>query len=165
MMEMSRQNGGKNPLTSLSNSDFQALSNSLTNLNPGQSDAQYQANVQRTIDLYTRAYQGAGGRDLEGDLDPSKRRKEDSAAPVIKEGAPPAPKGGNGGPSRSTTFYGDGGQGGGSSTLATGGTKTSATPAMVGVNAKVARMLRSGASMRRSATTWHGRVRTPARRA
>lgn len=52
IMEMSKQNGGKNPLTPLSNSDFEALSNSLSNIDPSQSDEQYQANVQRIIDLY-----------------------------------------------------------------------------------------------------------------
>lgn len=68
IMEMAKANGGKNPLTPLSNSDFQALSSSLSNLEPGQSDEQYQRNVQRVIDLYTRAYQGAGGTDLDRDL-------------------------------------------------------------------------------------------------
>lgn len=146
VMEMSRQNGGKNPLTPLSNSDFQALSSSLTNLDPGQSDQQYQANVQRTIDLYTRAYQGAGGTDLEGDLDPSKRRKAGPVAPVIG-GATPPPPASAGGPTRSATFYGDGGQGGGgAAALATGSTKTERNPALAGVNAKVAGMLRAGAS-------------------
>lgn len=75
IMEMAKQNGGKNPLTPLSNSDFEALANSLSNIDPSQSDEQYQANVQRIIDLYQRAYQGAGGTDLEGDIDPSKRRQ------------------------------------------------------------------------------------------
>ena len=75
IMEMSRENGGKNPLTPLSNSDFQALASSLSNLETGQSDAQYQRNVQRVIDLYTRAYQGAGGKDLEGDIDPATKRR------------------------------------------------------------------------------------------
>lgn len=75
IMEMARENGGKNPLTPLSNSDFQALASSLSNLETGQSDDQYQRNVQRVIDLYERAYQGAGGTDLEGDIDPSKRNR------------------------------------------------------------------------------------------
>lgn len=56
IMEMSKQNGGKKPLTPLSNSDFQALASSLSNLDTSHSDAQFQANVQRVIDLYTRAY-------------------------------------------------------------------------------------------------------------
>lgn len=90
VMEMSKQNGGKNPLTPLSNSDFEALSNSLTNLDPGQSDEQYQANVQRTIDLYKRAYAGAGGKDLEGDLDPSKRKRRD-VVPLMGISASPPP--------------------------------------------------------------------------
>ncbi|MFN3367794.1 MAG: hypothetical protein ACK411_15525, partial [Exiguobacterium mexicanum] len=81
IMEMAKQNGGKNPLTPLSNSDFQSLASSLSDLDTSQSDGQYQANVQRVIDLYTRAYQGAGGTDLEGDLDPAKRKRRD-ALPV-----------------------------------------------------------------------------------
>ena len=83
IMEMAKQNGGKNPLTPLSNSDFQALASSLSNLDTSQSDAQYQVNVQRVIDLYTRAYQGAGGTDLEGDLDPSKRRRQEPVLSLI----------------------------------------------------------------------------------
>ncbi|WP_260598281.1 hypothetical protein [Sphingomonas endolithica] len=75
IMEMAKTNGGKNPLTPLSNSDFQALASSLSNLETGQSDDQYQHNVQRVIDMYSRAYQGAGGTNLEGEIDPAKRRK------------------------------------------------------------------------------------------
>ncbi|SES19703.1 hypothetical protein [Sphingobium sp. YR768] len=86
IMEMARTNGGKNPLTPLSNSDFQALASSLSNLDTGQGDEQYQANVQRVIDLYTRAYQGAGGADLERDLAP----------PGLSTGAPAAPPVGGG---------------------------------------------------------------------
>lgn len=85
IMEMSRENGGKNPLTPLSNSDFQALASSLSNLETGQSDEQYQRNVQRVIDLYTRAYQGAGGKDLEGDIDPAKRKRS-TAIPAANTG-------------------------------------------------------------------------------
>ena len=76
IMEMAKQNGGKNPLTPLSNSDFEALASSLSNIDPGQSDEQYQRNVQTVIDLYTRAYRGAGGTDLEGELDPTKKRRD-----------------------------------------------------------------------------------------
>lgn len=68
IMEMAQTNGGKNPLTPLSNSDFQALASSLSNLDTSQSDEQYQRNVQRVEDLYMRAYKGAGGTDLERDL-------------------------------------------------------------------------------------------------
>lgn len=85
IMEMSRENGGKNPLTPLSNSDFQALASSLSNLETGQSDEQYQRNVQRVIDLYTRAYQGAGGKDLEGDIDPAKKKRS-AAVPAASAG-------------------------------------------------------------------------------
>ncbi len=147
IMEMAKTNGGKNPLTPLSNSDFQALASSLSNLDTSQSDGQYQANVQRVIDLYTRAYQGAGGTDLEGDLDPAKRRKR-AGPPVIGggiQGSSLPPSGGQ--PTRSTAFYGDGGNGGGgAATLATGATKTERDPSLAGVNARVASMLRSGAS-------------------
>jgi len=68
VMQLARDNGGKNPLTPLSNSDFQALASSLSNLDTGQSDSQYQRNVDRVIELYKRAYQGAGGTDLEAEL-------------------------------------------------------------------------------------------------
>lgn len=88
IMEMAKTNGGKNPLTPLSNSDFQALASSLSNLETGQSDGQYQANVQRVIDMYTRAYQGAGGTDLEGELDPQRRK---AVGAVSNGGAPGGP--------------------------------------------------------------------------
>lgn len=90
IMEMSRENGGKNPLTPLSNSDFQALASSLSNLETGQSDEQYQHNVQRVIDLYTRAYQGAGGKDLEGDIDPAKKKRSTAVPAAISGQGNPA---------------------------------------------------------------------------
>jgi len=68
IMEMAQANGGKNPLTPLSNSDFQALASSLTSLDPRSSDDQYQRNLQVTEDLYRRMYEQAGGKDLDGDL-------------------------------------------------------------------------------------------------
>lgn len=139
IMEMSKANGGKNPLTPLSNSDFQALASSLSNLEPGQSDEQYQHNVQRVIDLYGRAYQGAGGADLERDLSPTARRKRPDA-PMI--GTTPL----GGGSDRSTMLFGDGGDSGASASLATGAFKTERDPARAGLNARVAGMLHSGAS-------------------
>ncbi|WP_380790545.1 hypothetical protein [Sphingobium xenophagum] len=97
IMEMAKANGGKNPLTPLSNSDFQALASSLSNLETGQSDEQYQRNVQRVIDLYTRAYQGAGGKDLEGDIDPAKKKRSEAVLPSIAtpQGRDIDPAGGN----------------------------------------------------------------------
>lgn len=94
IMEMSAQNGGKNPLTPLSNADFQALASSLSNLEPGQSDEQYQRNIQRVIDLYQRAYQGAGGTDLEGEIDP--KRKRPDFIPLNQGSNPGGGSGGNG---------------------------------------------------------------------
>jgi len=142
IMEMAKQNGGKNPLTPLSNSDFQALASSLSNLDTSQSDGQYQGNVQRVIDLYTRAYQGAGGNDLEGDLDPSQRRRRGDAPALGKpnaSGVTPPNR-----PAGSSPIYGDGGSGGGSATLATGGAKTERDPALAGVNGRIAGMLKRG---------------------
>lgn len=136
IMEMAKANGGKNPLTPLSNSDFQALASSLSNLETGQSDEQYQRNVQRVIDLYTRAYQGAGGKDLEGDIDPKKKKRSEVVPPEIG-----AAGGANGG----------GGAGGGGTppqfgVAATGATKTERDPALAGLNQRVASMLSGGAS-------------------
>ena len=85
IMEMAKTNGGKNPLTPLSNSDFQALASSLSNLDTGQSDAQFQNNVQRVIDMYSRAYTGAGGTDLDGELDPTRKKAAGSPiAPTVQ---------------------------------------------------------------------------------
>ena len=90
IMEMSAANGGKNPLTPLSNADFQALASSLTNLDPGQSDEQFQSNLDVIEDLYKRMYQGAGGVDLEKDLTPPAPGAPPPAAPAAagKGGAP-----------------------------------------------------------------------------
>lgn len=96
---MAKANGGKNPLTPLSNSDFQALASSLSNLETGQSDEQYQRNVQRVIDLYTRAYQGAGGMHLEQELNAPVGGQGSGAGlgalPQIGNGGGAAPGGGN----------------------------------------------------------------------
>lgn len=89
IMEMSAANGGKNPLTPLSNADFKALATSLTNLDPGQSDEQFQNNLDVIEDLYKRMYQGAGGVDLEKDLAPP---KPDDTPPPPATGAADAPE-------------------------------------------------------------------------
>lgn len=62
IMEMAAANGGKNPLTPLSNADFIALGQSIANLDPSQTDAQFQRNLQVYRDIYRRAYIGAGGK-------------------------------------------------------------------------------------------------------
>lgn len=92
IMEMSKSNGDKNPLAPLSNSDFQALASSLSNIDVNQSDEQFQRNVQRVIDLYERAYAGAGGTSLEADLAAA---RDDKAAPAANA----APNDGAGGDS------------------------------------------------------------------
>lgn len=60
IMEMSASNGGKNPLTPLSNADFVALGQSIANLDPTQSDEQFQRNLKAYRDIYTRALQAVG---------------------------------------------------------------------------------------------------------
>lgn len=108
IMEMAVTNGGKNPLTPLSNSDFQALASSLSNLDTSQSDTQFQANVQRVIDLYERAYGAAGGVDIEGDIDPTKRK---GAVPGAGKGngnaPPPSTRGYENDPTGGRTFQSD----------------------------------------------------------
>lgn len=136
IMEMAKANGGKNPLTPLSNSDFQALASSLSNLETGQSDEQYQRNVQRVIDLYTRAYQGAGGKDLEGDIDPKKRKRSEVVPPAIGAAGGSNGAGGAGGGGTPPQF----------GVAATGATKTEHDPALAGLNQRVASMLSGGAS-------------------
>ncbi len=61
IMEMSASNGGKNPLTPLSNADFQALGQSIANLDPGLSDDRFQGNLDVYRDIYLRAFKAAGG--------------------------------------------------------------------------------------------------------
>lgn len=131
IMEMAQQNGGKNPLTPLSNSDFQALASSLSNLDTSQSDSQFQNNVQRVIDLYSRAYKGAGGTDLDRDLAPPAEQKRDQV-------------------DRSTRFYvnaaDNGGNSGSDMSIATGATRREPDPVLKGVNARINGMLKKGAS-------------------
>lgn len=55
VMELAKANGGKNPLTPLSNADMQMLGQSVSNLDPGQSDANFQKNLGSYRDIYTRA--------------------------------------------------------------------------------------------------------------
>lgn len=88
IMEMARDNGGKNPLTPLSNSDFQALASSLSNLDPGQSDEQYQKNLDVVENLYRRAYQSAGGGDLEAEIS-GKPADRNNGGAVIGGGSNP----------------------------------------------------------------------------
>lgn len=61
IMEMAQTNGGKNPLTPLSNADFVALGQSISALNPTQGDENFQKNLKTYADIYRRALQAAGG--------------------------------------------------------------------------------------------------------
>ena len=61
ILEMAKTNGGKNPLTPLSNADFQALSSSVSNLDTKQSDDNFQRNLLVYKDIFSRAYVAAGG--------------------------------------------------------------------------------------------------------
>lgn len=63
VMEMAAANGGKNPLTPLSEGDFANIAKSITNLDIGQSDEQFQKNANEYRDIYRRALRGAGGFD------------------------------------------------------------------------------------------------------
>ena len=63
VMEMAKANGGKNPLTPLSEGDFANIAKSISNLDVGQSDAQFQKNARTYRDIYSRALRGAGGVD------------------------------------------------------------------------------------------------------
>ena len=59
-MEMAQTNGGKNPLTPLSNADFVALGQSISNLDPTRDDATFQKNLKIYADIYRRALLGVG---------------------------------------------------------------------------------------------------------
>lgn len=61
VMEMAKANGGKNPLTPLSEGDFANIAKSISNLDIGQADEQFQKNAGTYRDIYTRALRGAGG--------------------------------------------------------------------------------------------------------
>ena len=57
VMEMSAANGGKNPLTPLSNADMIMLGQSVSNLDPSQSDDQFIKNLSAYEDIYRRQLQ------------------------------------------------------------------------------------------------------------
>lgn len=93
VMRLASTNGGKNPLTPLSNADMQMLGNSLSNLDTGQSDEQFQRNVQSIINLYERAYMASGGtpqtyaQELAGRLTPEE--KQDQINALVRRNASP----------------------------------------------------------------------------
>lgn len=70
IMEMAEQNGGKNPLTPMSNSDVNLIANSIANLDVGQSDEQFQRNAGQYERAYLNAFRAAGGAKLPPDLMP-----------------------------------------------------------------------------------------------
>lgn len=65
IIKMAAANGGKNPLTPMSNSDVDLIANGTANLDIGQADTDYQDNVGLYEDAYRRGFQGAGGTNLE----------------------------------------------------------------------------------------------------
>lgn len=97
IMEMAAANGGKNPLTPLSNADFIALSQSVANLDPAQSDEQFQRNLKVYEDIYRRAYIAAGGNPADLDDAASGDQQQAAAIPAMTSGnSPPPPSGGSG---------------------------------------------------------------------
>ena len=95
VMEMAKANGGKNPLTPLSEGDFENIAKSIANLDPAQSDENFQRNIDTYRDIYLRAYEGAGGKVKDG-------RPLDENGAIIplkpKEMLIPGGPGGNGQP-------------------------------------------------------------------
>ncbi len=81
IQDMARDNGGKNPLTPLSNADFTALGESIANLDPTQSDEQFQRNLGVYRDIYRRALEAAGGASAQPD--------DRQAAPAVLPNASP----------------------------------------------------------------------------
>lgn len=79
IMEMAKANGGKNPLTPLSNADFQALGQSIANLDPGLSDERFQENLDVYRDIYLRAFKAAGGTTTGGKGQAKKRLRYNPA--------------------------------------------------------------------------------------
>lgn len=62
VMKMSKENGGKNPLTPLSEGDFTNISKSVANLSVAQSDEEFRRQVNIYRDIFKRAYQATGGK-------------------------------------------------------------------------------------------------------
>ncbi len=59
IMKMAAENGGKNPLTPMSNSDVDLIANSTANLDIAQPDEDFQRNTRLYEDAYKRAFEGA----------------------------------------------------------------------------------------------------------
>lgn len=83
VMEMSKANGGKNPLTPLSNSDFAALGDSITSLDQGLTDQKFQENLNVMRNLYLRAFKGSGGKTYIGDRNTGKPVQPDADKALI----------------------------------------------------------------------------------
>lgn len=59
IMEMAKANGGKNPLTPMSNSDVELIANTTANLDVRQPDEDYRKNVKRYRDFYWKTFTAA----------------------------------------------------------------------------------------------------------
>jgi hypothetical protein len=59
ILDMAAANGGKNPLTPMSEGDVKVIGNSVQNLDIGQPDEDFQRNATLVEDAWTRAFQGA----------------------------------------------------------------------------------------------------------
>lgn len=65
IIAMAQANGGKNPLTPMSNSDVELIASGKANLDIGQDDQSFQDAVGLYEDAYRRAFQAAGGKPQE----------------------------------------------------------------------------------------------------
>ena len=61
IIAMSQANGGKNPLTPMSNSDVELIASGRGNLDIGQNDSAFQDEAAKYEDAYARGFQAAGG--------------------------------------------------------------------------------------------------------
>lgn len=61
LLEMAKANGGRNPLTPLSNADLVLMEKSIDNLDPTQADPDFQRALDTYRDLFLRLFKGAGG--------------------------------------------------------------------------------------------------------
>jgi len=127
---------GGNPFGQMSNADMELLKATVASLDPGQSDQQFQANMDYIIQLYSKMLPENQGKDQQNPAGVA-------GGAVPSAGGSP---GGNGPTPPDWSLAGSGAPNAPSGGQVTNEGKFIADPALRGVNARVAQMIKSGAS-------------------
>lgn len=140
-LRQSSPNGG-NPFGQMSNADMELLKASVANLDPGQSDDQFQKNLDVIIDKYSKLLP-------ENDRPTAGTGTDRQALPAVAP-TPASPGGsggtGGGGMDRTQQQIISPSGGGDQMAIARGGSRVENNPALQGVNSHVEQLVRNGAS-------------------